>query len=251
MVKKLFVFLSLCVALFAIQIDIHQDRNLSISNEEVQAFRDYVKDMTNFVLNEKGAKKLVKENRVLALEYLQKPLSSYDRSRIRVMVEDYLAKALVDRFQNKILNTDPKILYSYYLEHIDKYKKSDTIDLVIFVFKDYQKAQEFYEKVKNIRDLQKIQKEAKNAHALDVKELENYPVARAGKIVKSFLDPKRSDYFLPPIVFSKGNVRVIFVHRYHVAKDYEPFEKVKEKVKRDLFQEAYLRYREKLVKKVR
>ena len=246
----LWFLLFVVVPLFAIEVEVRPDKdtNITISITEKNALKDFVKSTMNFVLRDEAAYRLAKENRALANEYLkQKKLSSYDLARIVEETEMYLATQLVKSIQRKI-NLSDKVLFSYYMDNKDRFKKSDEADIVLIFFNKYDDAAKFYENVKN-RDFSYANQLAKEYNAT-IKDYGFKKVAELKSPTKEYLlQYKKAGVFLPPVVLSPNSVSVLYVKEYKVGKGYKDFEDVKEDIRKFLYNKTFLRERNKILKK--
>ena len=237
------IFINIAIPLSAVQLQITQDQKIETSQIDENAIKSYFKDVLGFVISDKGAEKLVKENRILSDEYLRKySLNDFEYARARVMVEDYLSKLLIDKFQNKI-NLDDKVLLSYYYDNLEKFKESDKVDIIGYEFDSYDKALDFYYTIKKAHTplSQAVQK-----FSPDIK---NYPAQKLSSInykVKRLIKKNASSYFLPPL-FLGEKVKVLYIKKYYPAEGYIPFQKVRNKIKKILFDETFLKYRNQLI----
>ncbi len=250
--KKIFLWflLFIVVPLFAIEVKVYPDRdtNISISITEKNALKDFVKSTMNFVLRDKGAYNIAKENRVLANEYIKrKKLLNYDLARIKVEAEMYLATQLVQDIQNNIKLSD-KLLLSYYLDNKERFKKPDEADIVLIFFNNYDDAAKFYENVKN-RDFSYAKQLVKKYNAT-IKDYGFKKITELKPPTKEYLlQYKKSGIFLPPVILAPKSISILYVKEYRIGKGYRNFEDVKEDIRKFLHNKTFLRERNKILKK--
>jgi hypothetical protein len=200
-------------------------------------------------MSDNGARKVAKENKILANEYIKKfGLSNFDKSKIEVMVNTYLADNMVRRIQNKIKIPD-KVLYSYYLDNKEKFRTGDQIDFISFEFDDMRKAVDFYVKVKD-KDFSYAQKIADKDN-VKTKNFLNQRIFKIDPNIKKYLDDHKSGYFLPPIYLKGRNIKVLYVKNYKLSdkNDYLSFEQVKEEIAKKLKKANFIKERNKLLEK--
>jgi len=241
----LFAFL-LTVFSFAIDVHIAKEKNISqnVSREEINGIQDYFYELFHFHMSERGAKKLLKENRALANEYLKKyGLSSYDKNRIKVITELYLANKFVKQIQNKVKLDDDEIL-SYYLDHKDEYLQPNTVDFVAFVFDTPENAMKFYEKNKKT-SMKKLIKIAKQNHAI-IKEYKKRSIKKL-KADLRYLVNKYQHGLLPPLIGKKSSV--IYIESFDKKKKYKSFNEVRKEIEKILKNKKFLDERQRIVKK--
>jgi hypothetical protein len=248
-VLKIFFILPalLMMHLFAVNVEIEEDKNISISNIEKDALKSFVKETMNFVLMDKAAFKIAKENRILANEYIKNyGINQYDKARIRVEIEMYLSNRLTKKIQQKV-NLPREILYSYYLDNKEKFKKSDKVDIAIFFFKNPEEAIEFYTKYRN-KSFEEMRKAVEKTGGM-VKEYNSKEVEKLKDPIKTLLKmQKRSKILLPPIVGVKYS-SLLFVKRYHKGEGYKSFDEVKNTIKKLLYDKTFLKMRNEILKK--
>jgi len=253
MIKKLLVLVFTIHFAFAIQITVSPDKdnNVSVSTIERDALKDFVYKTMNFELTDEGAYKVVRDNRILANEFLkQKKLTDFDKARLRVEAELYLSTRFVKDLQ-KSIKIPEKVLYSYYLDHKDEFKKEGQVDTVAFFFKSPEEAIAFYNQVKS-KDLDFAMNLAKkfNNEKVIVKEYGTRSLKTIKKPLKKFLeDPSNLHKFLPPFIYEPNFATIFYVRSYQPGKGYYSFDKVKKKIEKKLYDRTFLKKRQEILKK--
>jgi len=233
---------------FALQVDIHPDNKITVTNQDKDALKSFLAKFYRFHIRDQGALNLVKGNRVLANEYVKShQLSKADKTYITIQIEQYLADKFVQDFQRRNTISD-KVALSYYLDHKDDFKKSDQVDTVLFVFNDPEKAVDFYTQVKG-KDLSYAQNLAKEYNAT-IKDIGYKKIDEVKYPTRAFLEKnKKSNYFLPPIILNTSSADVLYVRSYKKGNGYKPFKEVKEDIIKLLRKKTFLKERDKLLKK--
>ncbi|SMC10168.1 hypothetical protein [Nitratiruptor tergarcus] len=240
--RKLFLLSLIAISLFAIDIKISPDKNITVSYQDTKAIKTFYQEVFKFRLADEGAYKLAEENRILANAYIKRyGLDNNDIARIKVETELYLANHMVKNIQNSIKLSD-KVLYSYYIDHKDQFKGSDKVDLVIFYFKDPEKAVDFYIKAKG-----KTLEEAKKIASKDIviKEYKNLDIKKMKPFFQNIIQKYGPKHFLPPIFDEVSSVS--YIQDYHKAQKYKKFEDVKEEIRKLLYSKTFLRERNKIL----
>ena len=249
MMKKILFFVLLTSFLFGVELHIAPQKDINITSQDVDVLKQYVLRTLNFHLSEKGAKRIALDNRLLANEYLKKyKLTPFDKKYLQICVERYLADKMVQEYQ-KSIPIDEKVLLSYYLDHKEKYKKEPKIDEVLFWFDDAKKAIEFYLQVqgKNFEEAKKLA--AKYGGRVEDRGGEK-KLSQFSQKVQEFIKKNPHPYYaMPPIIFSPTAASVLYIKSYKKAQGYEPFEHVKDKVKKEILQKAFAKMRKELLAK--
>lgn len=228
-------------SLFAIELSIRPDKNVTVSLQDIDAIKSYLIKGIKFHISDQGARRLVEKNRVLANEYIKhhttdKELLAY----LKVMIEYELANRMVKEYQREHKISE-KTLLSYYKDHIESYKLPDKVTFLILSFDDYEKAIDFYKKYKD-----KKFPSFKILSSLKKKEL-TLPVNKLSNSIRRFIYPQKQGYFLPPLYLKKPSV--LYVKQYVVSHEYKPFSLVKDQIRKKLEEKTFLRYRNQLLKK--
>jgi len=248
--KKIFIsFFLFSIWSYAIDLSIAPDTNISITNQDTQNIQQYYKKYFNIVISDKGAKKIAKENRALANAYIQKKhgVPKNTKNFITIATEFILADQMIKDIQNQI-NISPKILHTYYLDNIEKFKKSDRVKLTSFLFPSPEDAITFYIENKTTNSLSKLIEAAKQYHVKTIRDYQETEVTYLDSFLRSNIKTDKSKYLLPPRL--SKNYEVFFVVEYHPSKGYRSFDEVKEEIKKDLHKKRYLQDRKKLLSTV-
>ncbi len=230
------VFLLLIVNYtFAIDVHVTKDKNISIDSKDVFAIQQYLQKTLNFHITESGAKNLVRENRILANKYIDSPYFQKDRKYNQIAIEKLFADNYIQSLQNSI-QIPERILKSYYLDHIEQYKKSDKVNLENFHFTDYKQALDFYQ----THETNKVK--GRTIGWLGINELND--------ILRKFIKKNKENYLLPPIV-TKNGIDVFWVKKYKQESGYQSFDKVKSSIKEYLFRKTFSKKREEILQSIK
>lgn len=243
--KILFCILIIVNSVFAIDIKIFPDTKIVVTNKDKTAIQEFYDKFFKFHLTDDGAYKLVKENRILANAYLKKyGLPNDDKERIKVETELYLANAMVREIQNRIKLSD-KVLYSYYIDNIDKFKDSDHVDLSIFYFKNPENAFQFYWTAKNkkFEDAKKLAKQL--SKDIVIKDYNDVKLNTMKPFFRNMITKYGAGHLMPPIFDEVTSVS--FIRAYHEATEYKKFNDVKEEIRKILYNKTFLRERNKIL----
>ena len=249
MMKKILFFVLLTSFLFGVELHITPQKDINITSQDVDALKEYVLRTLKFHLSEKGAKRIVLDNRLLANEYLKKyKLSPFDKKYIQICVERYLADKMVQEYQ-KSIPIDEKVLLSYYLDHKEKYKKELKIEAVLFWFDDAKKAIDFYIQAqgKSFEGAKKLAQKLKGV----MQEMGGVkPLSKFSQKVQKFIEKNPYvGYAMPPVIISPNSASVLYIKSYETEQGYKPFEDVKEQVKQEILQKAFAKMRNELLAK--
>ncbi len=248
---KKFFLLFLCIPfLFGVELQLKPNKDMNVSTQDVEALKQYVLRVLHFHLSDKGARDIALDNRLLANEYLKKhnELSPFDKKYLQICVERYLADKMVQEYQNSI-PVDEKVLLSYYLDHKEKYKKEPKIDEVLFWFDDAKKAIEFYLQVqgKNFEEAKKLA--AKYGGRVEDRGGEKELSQFSQKVQEFIKKNPHPFYAMPPIILSPTVASVLYIKSYKEGEGYEPFEKVKNKIRQEILEKAFAKMRKELLAK--
>jgi hypothetical protein len=232
--------------LYAIEIQIKPDDKITVSTGDVNALKSYLKKKYRFHISEKGAKKVVKENRILANEYLRQGLFRNDeKKRLQIEIETRFADEFVEHLQRKI-KISPEVVKSYYYDHLDEYKESDEVGLERFRFKNFQDAMKFYEEASSQPDERERILSKYNGKKIYKGEVKK---ERLRESISSFITKDAVGTFLPPMIGRADAVDVYYVYSYRPAKGHKPFEKVKKEIEDLLYKKTFAKEREKILSK--
>ncbi|SMC10164.1 peptidyl-prolyl cis-trans isomerase [Nitratiruptor tergarcus] len=242
-----FLLLFLTSSLFAIEVDIKPDTPpIRVSKGDIFTLKNYLFKKFRFRIKEKGARKVVLENRILANEYLKQGLlTPREKNRIKIELEIKLADNFVTHLQ-KSIKISPEILKSYYYDHIKEYKKSDKVQIERIRFKSYQDALEFYKKVNQYpkdKDILLTQFKGKVIYQGTVEK------ERLKTNIASFLQKGKEHYAIPPIVVRSDIIDVYYIEKYIPSQGYKPFEEVKEEIENKLHKQLFAKKRKEILEK--
>ncbi len=103
----------------------------------------------HIMITDKEAKKLIKENRILAKVYMEKyGLDDVFKVNMKLEIEKSIANQLIYKIQ-KDISIDDEILMSYYVANKKKFIKSPMISFEIYKFDRFNEALDIYEKYKD------------------------------------------------------------------------------------------------------
>ena len=233
----------------AIEIQLSPDKKIDVSQEDLMNYKNYMKQKYNYIITDnKGAKKLIRENRILANEFLKnQQYLRKNRNYIKIMLEDYLADKYVQNIQHSI-KIPKKVLYSYYLDNKEKFKKKPKVKIERFRFSSYDKAMKFYQEARNISTPKIIETKAIQYGA----QKKDYGWKSAASLKKrflSFIKKNKKDYLTPPFVYTANSVNVYYIKDYRSGEGYLPFEKVKKQIEKILYNQTFEKVREDILKR--
>ncbi|BCD63186.1 hypothetical protein NitYY0826_P27 (plasmid) [Nitratiruptor sp. YY08-26] len=222
---------------YGLQLSISPDKNVSVTKSDIDALKFYTKEKFHFIMNEDGAKKIAKENRILANAYLKEGLLTPFKKRvILIQVEKELADQYVKRLQ-KSIHLSEKVLKSYYYDHLKQFKKSDEVQLVQYRFKTFEDALTFYRNPKKGLKYTK-----KNVGWKELNRIVNP--------YRAIISSTKVGGYTPPFVVGKNTYDIFYVKNKKINKDsYIPFEKVKKNIAEILYKKTFDRAREKVLEK--
>jgi len=248
--NKIFLLFFLSITLlFGVELRILPQQNIQITGQDVDAFKKYILDTLHFHLSDEGAQNIVLENRFLANDYIKTyKLAPFDKKYLQVMVEKFLADKMVQRYQEN-LPIDEKVLLSYYLDHKKEFKKQPQIEAILFWFDDAKKAIDFYLEVQG-KDFEDAKKLARKYGGVLQKMGGEKSLSQFSQKVQKFVHKNPRPYYaMPPVILSPNSASVLYIKSYRQERGYEPFDAVKEKVKRKIFQEAFTKMRKEILNK--
>ena len=232
----------------AIEINIQPDKKIDISNADINALKRYLLRKFHFHISPEGAKKIVKENRVLANEYLKKGLlTPTEKERLKIELETRFADEFVEHMQRTI-KIPEETLKSYYYDHIKDFKNSDQANLVRYRFKDYKNALAFYEAAKKNEDT--IDRLLKKYGGKEMFKGEIH-VEKLREPLRSFVKNSAPKSFIPPIALRADAVDVYLIRSYKKNPKYKPFKEVKDKIEDILYKQTFKKERDKIIEKYR
>jgi hypothetical protein len=215
------------------------------SKEKVKAFKKYLKNKGDFVANnEKDLLLNLEDDTILANQFFTKYYSKEVEAEVENMVNRYLADAYIKKIQDETV-LDDKIVESYYLDNIEKFKVKPVADILILQFENLDDATKFYNTTKKDSNSLKIIRNAENKikKKIDYKHPINrmYPAYR-----DSLRDYKQSDYFTPP-QYIRGSFVVLYIRSVVDEDRYYPIKDVKKYILKTLHKEVYTKERKKIL----
>jgi len=237
MFRVLFWTFFLCISSFAVTLHISPDEKVDVTAQDVDAMKQYVKDKFHFIMNENGAKKIVKENRILSNVYLKKGLlTPFEQSVLRIEVEKKLADNLIKKTQKKSILPE-KVLKSYYYDHLQDFRKPDEIEVIRYRFGNFADAYKFYQGDKNV--------------SYKKENLGWRYVSSIKRPFNEFIVKNKKNYYTPPFVLGKQDIDVYYIADYKENKEnYFPYEKVKSRIERIIYARTFERDRRKYLEKI-
>ena len=217
-------------------IQITPDSSLKIDQKDIAAMKSFVKKKYHFIMNEKGAKKIVKENRLLSDAYLKHNLlSDFEKRMIRIEIEKKLADNYVSYLQKK-KSFPEKVLKSYYYDHIEEFKKPDEVKLILYKFSKYDDALHFLQNPKNVTSYSK-----QNLGWKYIKGIKNP--------YRQFIKSGKKGYYTPVFVMGKNRYDIFYVEDYRDNKNnYFPYKDVRSQIERIFLNKTFEREREKILR---
>ena len=228
----------------AVEFDIQRDSSIEVTKSDVNALKRYLKEKFKFHISDKGARKVVKENRILANEYLKKDLlKKQDKDLLKIELEMKLADKFTEYLQRKI-KIPENVLKSYYYDHREDYKQSDEVTLERIRFKNFDEAMKFYNEI--LKQKEKKDHLLKKYHGKVIYK-GTVKKERLKNSIQSFLKEEMQNTYLPPMVLQADRIDVYYVHTYQKAKGYKPYIKVKKEIENILYKRTFNREREKIL----
>jgi len=236
----LLLVIFLLLPLFGIDVELREDKNIQVDRNDISHLRELFLKKYNFhITDSRGAKRLVRENRILANRFLKEGLLSQERKSLQLEIEEILAKRYINHLQERI-GIDERVIKSYYLDHIEEFRKSPKIHLIRYRFHDLDQAYHFYKEslhtpIEKLLKKYKPQKEDKGT-----KE-----ISRLSPTLRSFIGEGKEKYVTPPFVVGKGVVDLFYIDKYFPSQGYREYQEVKEEIKQRLYKESFSQARQK------
>lgn len=233
-------------SLFSVEIHLKPKVSQDITTKQ-HAFISYLKHEKNFTLNNPDdAKTLIKENEALANAYLDSSLSSHEKVRLEVAIDELLSKQMVKKVQ-KSIDISEDVITSYYLNNRNDFKLEPLLAIEIYEFKNYNEASKLYMYTqKHQSDEIKTYIDAAKASKKDLKRRLNQLHPSIASLIKK--QEQKSGYFLPPL-YLKDKFIVIYIRAFDDSAKYIPLRQSKTKIKNILWEKTYLKKRKELLKK--
>lgn len=140
--KYILMVLVCASALFALDIQIKPDQNITVSNEDIDwTISSYSAKRMN--IERKDAQKVAYDNKLLSNEYLKiKEIPSDIAKSIQNQLEEKLADMYIKELQEKEIPSD--VIESYYMTHKQDFVKDKNVTLTIFGAQDFDSALGLY-----------------------------------------------------------------------------------------------------------
>jgi len=241
--KRVFYFFFITVFMYGIEIEIRPDKKIKVQSGDISAMKHYLKKRYRFVVEDKGARQLVEENRILANEYLKSPyFKSFDRNFFKIKTERELADKFVELLQREI-KIPQEAVKSYYYDHLDEFKEPPKAYLVRYSFPTYEEALRFYQdKKKNpnisIKEYKGIKRDIGFAS-----------IPRFKEPLKSLVEKHGAGYLTPPFIWAPDRYDVYYVKEIDDKPKYKDFEKVRKQIEEKLHKLTFKKRREEILKK--
>jgi len=244
--RHLLSWIALGSLVYGIELSVAPDRNTTPpSPAEVEALSGYYYKYFKIRIAPEGVKRLVRENRALANAYLERyGLDPQIQERLRVVGEFLLANEMVERMQRSV-QIPKEVVHSYYLDHLDRFKREDRVKLYSFLFPTPEDAIAFYLQNKGESSLEKLKKAAKEHSFTIFRDYKETPVKALDPFLKANIKEGQGSYLLPPRLSSQ--YEVFYVQSYTKGQGYKPFEEVREEIERELRQKRYLQDRKRIL----
>lgn len=228
-----FFILIVSTFLFAIEIKILPDTNLSISSQEKKTvIKNFLEK--HIKISNNDAVKYIKNNRILSNKFIEKyhKIPKELLIPLRLQIEENLANLYVQKKQKQLIIND-EILESYYKTHPKQFITDTKISFIAYKFRNFDSALEFY---KNNRLLHNMLLDKKSL-TLSKSQINPY-------IAPLFNDIKEEEK-TPPIFY--GGSYVVFE-----IKKVEPprrlsFQESRNKIRDILLQKTFVRTKKELL----
>jgi len=221
-------------ALFSIQIGIKSDRNISITNQEIQqTIQNMLK--RNIKIDKKNAKEYIENNRILANQFIKanKKVPKEKLIDIKLLLEEQLAKEYVKNYQKNRIKIDHETIESYYKTHPDQFIKPKEVEFTAYKFPTFQEALNFY------------QKNEKNKKGIKVKT----SIKGLDPMLQNIIDKTKKHEKTPPI-FYNGSFIVFEIDKISPPKKLS-LEESRNRIKNILYEKVFFRTRKELVDKIK
>ena len=242
------IFLSFSQSIFALDITIKPSKNYNqVSQADIKAMQEYVKRKYHLFLYKKSAKNAVIDSRILSNEYFKKGLfTPKEKKKLQIELEMRYADKYIDYLQRKI-KIPEKVLRSYYYDNIEKFKADPEVQFIRYRFDNYKDANNFYQDLLISKNPKKI---IEKYHP----KIHQEPFVKVAKLkepYRSFVQPQKSGYPLPPVVVKKNVYDVFYVKNYKQENRYKPYENVKKEIEDLLYKQTFAKKREEILKEYR
>lgn len=185
---------------FAIELQIEPSKNETISDDEIQKVIEKAKQK-RIIIEKQDAKKVAKENRLLADELLKNlSIPKEEFTNIKLSIEETLSDIYVKQKQDAI-EINNEVLESYYKTNPKEFIQDNIAELAVFTFKEFDPAIKFYDSFKQSPD--KTEQYAKDNNITH--SIQAYEISKLSPIIKdAMIDFEKSDYLTPPLFINKS-----------------------------------------------
>ncbi len=240
--KVIFILLSIVILSHAIDISITPSKDNTVSNSEIDLLKASMMSQ-NIIIEHEQAEKVISENRYLCEEYLKKqPIPEKVISNFKLELEKHFASEIIRDMQRKII-IDDDTSYSYYISHLDEFKKPEQITFSLYKLENFDKALTFFSKfkisMKNIQSYSKENNISVISQSISLERLDN----KFRYIVKH---SKQKIPYLTPPQFFYNHYSVLEVVSQEPQGTYS-YEEVKERIHKLLHKKAYSRQKDELL----
>lgn len=241
--QKLFIAaLSFTLPLFAMDLSIKPDTNVSVSQNEVnQMIVNFKKK--RMTMESSDAKAAVLDNRLLANAFIKNSLPEIKDellTDLKLAIEENFAEQYVKRMQQNVDVKDEVIASYYYTNRKDFL--NPVVNATIYSFKSFEDANLFYEKSRS--NVSKIASLSQDFNATKVEQ--TMELSKISANIKPLLkDVNQSNYLTQPLFLNNQNV-VIYIN--NIKNEYLSLDESKDKIKTLLLQKIFSSTRENLLK---
>ncbi len=228
MIQKLgLIVVILSTSLFALDITVTPSKTVTISSEEAEYFRNMLMKRHRNI-DPDDAKKVLKENRVLADYFYRTYGIENDLQELQILFEEKLRNKLIAKEVEKVSINDD-VLLSFYKDNKDEFYKAKEIEFKIYNFSTFNQAYTFYKNCQ--KDGIECSELALDDNITIVHK--TLPLHNFNPQLKNLLkDEVSAGYSLPPQKFFKDYIVMEVVDI--IDSGILPYEQVKERVKKDL-----------------
>ncbi len=240
--KVIFILLGMIIVSHALDISITPSKNNTVSNSEVALLKASMMSQ-NIIIENEQAKKVISENRYLCEEYLKKqPIPQKVILNFKLELEKHFAAEIIRDMQQKIV-IDDDTSYSYYISHLDEFKKPEQITFSLYKLENFDKALSFFTKfktsMKNIQSYSKENNISVISQSISLERLDR----KFRYIVQN--SEQKVPYLAPPQFFY-DHYSVLEVISREPQGTY-PYEEVKKRIHKILHKKAYSRQKDELL----
>jgi len=231
MLKLFLISLSLVNLSFGVDLNITtSDRDYATTSEIYQLKKNLL--IRKIKIDDKEASRILEENMILSNLYLiENKLSKEMKNNFKILIEDKLAKMLIDE-KEKNLHLSEDVLLSFYKDKKKLFFSKEIAFLSVYQFNDFDSALKFYQKFNN--NTKDISIYAKDSNITKINQELEFSAIHPQ--IKGYLKKKTEmNYVVPP---QKWAEHFIVVYLEKIKKEgYRPYEEIKEEIKKILIEE--------------